>query len=180
VKIRGIPSGERKLREAEFFYRLMKRHSRRSFDFPYYTSAYLSALKSCTEHNRLYSRDAKFKDWYRAISKSHFHHPDLILLFGLRNTEVHQTGMDGFELVGFEVPWGLTIKDVELKSEYRDGESVLMCRLPGETEFAEAKNQSHEWVWDVPGRPKVLELCYSGLNVVREVIASRAAMNFQD
>lgn len=180
VKTIGIPSGEHKLREAEFFYRLMKQNVRRSLDFPYYTSAFLSALKSCTEHNRLYSRDPRFKDWFRDRSKTHLGHPDLRLLFSLRNTEVHQAGADGYELVGFELPRGLTLKDVEVKSELRNGESIVVCRLPGEAEFSEAKNQSHEWIWNVEGRPNVLELSYCGLNVVREVIDSHRAMKFQD
>ena len=48
-----------KLREAEFFLMLMEKH----FDtdeFRYFLNAFLAALHSCKEHNRLFSKDPRF------------------------------------------------------------------------------------------------------------------------
>jgi hypothetical protein len=63
----GLHSANDKLREAEFFFMLMDKHSEK-YEFMYFLSAFLSALSSCTEHNRLQSSDQRFRDWYREIA----------------------------------------------------------------------------------------------------------------
>lgn len=57
---RFLHPADDKLREADFFRFLMTRHFHR-YEFKYFLSAFLSALSSCTEHNRLFSRDPRFK-----------------------------------------------------------------------------------------------------------------------
>jgi len=51
------------LREAEFFSILMGKHFD-LYEFRYFLSAFLSALCSRTEHNRLHSADPRFQDWW--------------------------------------------------------------------------------------------------------------------
>jgi hypothetical protein len=49
-------------------------------------------------------------------------------------------------------------------------------------EMAESKpvELTSDWVWSTVGDPKVMELCSSGLDVVRAIIASRDSMNFPE
>jgi hypothetical protein len=180
VKVKGQHSAERKYYEAVFFYRQMKLNVRRPAEFPHYTSAFLSALKSCTEHNCLLAPDSRFKNWYRDIKQSHIANAELQRLFDFRNAEVHQTGTDGFQKIGFDKPAHVRRQDIEIKSSTtKDGETVLLCRFPGEKEFREVKNPSFSWVWNVPGSPDVLKLCYTGLKIVEDMMKLHSGMKFQ-
>lgn len=82
-----------KLREAKFFFMLMEKNFDR-YAFRYFLSAFLSALYSCTEHNRLQSADPRFKDWYQEMCKTHMSHNDLRDLQEMRRHEVHQKGKE--------------------------------------------------------------------------------------
>lgn len=65
------PAANRKLAEVEFFFTLMEKHLDH-YEFQYFLSAFLSALKSCTEHNRLQSADPRFAGWYEEMKTSCF------------------------------------------------------------------------------------------------------------
>jgi hypothetical protein len=65
-----------KLREAEFFLMLMESHFDQ-YEFKYFLNAFLAALYSCKEHNRLLSNDPRFKGWYREVRDKYLSNPDL-------------------------------------------------------------------------------------------------------
>jgi len=48
---------------------LMQTYSE-SYEIKYFLSAFLSAVSSCIEHNKLHSSDPRFKDWYRNIAET--------------------------------------------------------------------------------------------------------------
>jgi len=90
-----IPAANDKLREAEFFFTMMER-SFETYEFRYFVSAFLSALSSCTEHNRLHSPDVRFKDWYQNAKVAYLSNAALQRLTELRNKELHQRARSPF------------------------------------------------------------------------------------
>ena len=76
----------------------MHKHSER-YEFKYFLSAFLSAVSSCTEHNKLYSSDARFKDWYRNVIDTVVTPSVLPKLASLRNKEIHHKGTDTYQRV---------------------------------------------------------------------------------
>ena len=44
----------------------------------------------------------------------------------------------------------------------------------------EAIELSTEWVWDIEGSPKVMQLCEEGLTMASAIIKDRDAMRFVD
>ena len=166
-----------KLHEAEFFFRLMEKHFDR-YEFRYFLSAFLSALFSCTEHNRLHSADPRFKDWHREIKVTHMSHRALQDLRDVRNQEVHQKGKETLQVVSFSFPSGIEIKSGEtLVLEFGGG--VRRYKTTETEEFKEYPVEQR-WVWMTKGEPDVMDLCSKGLEVVREVITSRDSMGFAD
>lgn len=77
-----------KLHEAEFFFMLLGKHFDH-YEFRYVLSAFLSALYSCTEHNRLHSADPRFKGWFQEMSKTHISLASLRNLREMRKHEIH-------------------------------------------------------------------------------------------
>lgn len=169
-----------KLREAEFFFMLMHKHSER-YEFKYFLSAFLSAVSSCTEHNKLYSSDARFKDWNRNINDTVVTPSVLPRLASLRNKEIHHKGADTYQRVGFSRPDDDPIETtkLEITIDFTSGKPVGRIQT-AEMEKPEPVELTSDWVWDVEGSPKVFELCESGLNTVRQIIRCRDEMNFPD
>jgi hypothetical protein len=170
---------EDKLREADFFLFLMRRHFH-DYEFKYFLSAFLSALSSCTEHNRLFSRDPRFKDWYQEVKKT-VASSVLGRLDVLRNKEVHQTGTPASQRVGFSTGSDEPIETTHLEFtiDFREGAPKGTIKT---AEMAEAVpiNLTTDWVWDAEGSPNVMMLCEEGYKAVAAIIQNRAAMNFQD
>jgi hypothetical protein len=167
-----------KLREAEFFFMLMEKYFDH-YEFKYLLSAFLSALYSCTEHNRLYSADPRFKDWFREINQTHISHPDLQNLREVRRHEIHHKGRETLKRVGFSFPEGIETTQVELVFDFRGGEPIGQYKTAEMEEFKEYPLEQR-WVWMTEGEPDVMDLCSKGLVVVREIIKSRDSMGFPD
>ena len=144
-----------KLHEAEFFFAVMHGHSERC-EFKYFLSAFLSAASSCIEHNKLYSSDARFKDWYRNIRKA---------------------VVDPSVLPGLADPIETT--KLEFTMDFSSGKPIGTIQI-AEIEKPERVELSSDWVWDVEGNPKVFDLCESGLNTLRQIIRYRDEMKFPD
>lgn len=169
-----------KLREAEFFFMLMHRHSEQ-YEFKYFLSAFLSAANSCTEHNKLYSSDARFKDWYRNIVNAVVDPSVLPRLAGLRNEEIHHGGTDTHQRVAFARSSDDPIETtkLEITMDFSSGKPVGTIQT-AELDKPEPVELTSDWVWDVEGSPKVFELCESGLNTLRQIIRYRDEMKFPD
>ncbi len=159
---------------------LMQRHSEQ-YEFKYFLSAFLSSISSCTEHNRLYSSDARFKDWYRNTMDTVVGPSVLPKLAGLRNKEVHHKGTDTYQRVGFSRPDDDPIETtrLEINIGFRSGRPVGTIQT-AEMEKPEPVELTSDWVWDAEGSPKVFELCESGLNTLRQMIRYRDEMKFPD
>ena len=169
-------AANKKLAEAEFFFLLMEKHFDH-YEFQYFLSAFLSALRSCTEHNRLHSADPRFKDWYERMKASHFADETLQRLGKLRNREVHQTGTPSSQRAGMSFPEGIESTSMVLEMDFRSGAPVGRYKTAEMQDFAEHLVE-YKWVWDAEGEPDVMELCRRGLQIARATIQSRDEMRF--
>jgi hypothetical protein len=167
-----------KLREAEFFFVLMQQHSDR-YGCKYFLNAFLAALYSCAEHNRLCSKDPRFKDWYRRVKETSLSDPELQRLKGLRDKEIHQKGTESFERIGMSFPEGIETTELALEFDFRSGTPVGRYKSAG-METPQEWPVEQCWVWDADGDPDVMECCRKGLDIMRGIIDSRDAMEFVD
>lgn len=169
-----------KLREAEFFLMMMHKHSER-YEFKYFLSAFLSAVSGCTEHNKLYSSDVRFKDWYRNTNDTVVAPSVLPRLALLRNKEIHHKGTDTYQRVGFSRPDDDPIETTKLEFtvDFRSGKPVGTIQT-AEMEKPESVELTNDWVWDVEDNPKVFEFCEAGLKTLRQIIRYRDEMKFPD
>lgn len=169
-----------KLREAEFFFHLMEHHQN-EYEFKYLLSAFLSALSSCTEHNRLQSSDPRFKDWYRGVSGKYIEPSEIPRLAKLRNREIHHKGTEALQRVGFataeENP--MTTTQVVFTMDFSKGDPTGTYKTAEMAESAPLE-LTCDWVWNSEGSPNVMALCAAGLDAARSIIADRDSMNFSD
>ena len=172
------PAVEDKFREAEFFYGLMER-AFDSYEFKYFVSAFLAALQSSTEHNRLQSADARFKGWYREARSKYIDDPLLRQLFDLRNKEVHHKGTQAVQQVGMSFEEPIETTDLEITLDFSKGKPTGAYKT---AEMAEATPHkvTQKWVWRTTGEPEVMDLCQRGMEIVQALIESRAGMSFRD
>src|SRR5229473_5983032 len=140
-----------KLREAEFFFVMME-HYFHTYEFKYFVSAFLSALSSAPEHNRLHSVDSRFKDWYRGIKAKYIDSSELTLLDRLRNKEIHHKGTEALQRVGFggaeEEP--ITTTHLEFTMDFSKGTPVGTYKT-AEMEEPASVELKCDWVWSTDG-----------------------------
>ncbi len=177
----GLHPANDKLREAEFFYFHMQ-HLFHTYEFKYVVSAFLSALSSSTEHNRLQSSDPKFKEWYREIKDKYINSSVLPHIDKLRNKEIHHKGTKARQRVGFSMPDEGPIEtttELEFTIDVRQGKPIGTYKTGEMAEFVPI-DLSCDWIWIAEGDPNVMELCSAGLDTVRKIIAYRDSMGFPD
>ena len=173
------PAANDKLREAEFFFTLMEKNFG-IYEFRYFVSAFLSALSSCTEHDRLHSPDLRFKDWYQNAKVAYLSNDALQRLTVLRNKDIHHKGTPSYQQTAIDFPDGImTTTKLELKCDFSSGKPVGGYKSDEMTEFREHPVK-YSWVWKAQDEPDVMELCRQGLEAIRQLIQSRDDMHFQD
>jgi hypothetical protein len=173
---RIAPWDSPKLAETEFFLGLMEKDWS-SPAFQYDLSAFLSALISCVEHNRLFSQDPRFMQWYRDAVKTYMKRQEILDLREFRRKEVHLNGTPAWQEVTLLFPQDRPI---------RHGESwtINLSAPASEQESSKISEPDsavrRRWVWSTPDSPDVLELCRKGLATVREMLDSYYKMRFRD
>ena len=160
--------------EAAFFFNLMYANQHDEIVFSYFVSAFLSALKGCTEHNRLFSTDERFPVWHRRVRTMFWSDPALQQLFRLRNVEVHQIGTRT-QVSGEE--------DVFTHSPRIIAAGAL---APYHLDFSSPFNENRPdlragqgWVWLTEGEPDVIALSSAGLQIIYTVVKEYEAMKFR-
>lgn len=145
----------RKLNEALFFFRLMKRNRNKAV-FRYYLSAFLSAIYAVTEHQNLRSNDPHFRAWYGQVKNDVLAAWPLKDLKEKRNAEVHVKGADTQGYVGFASGNSTPDEEFPLK--------IIL-----------------HWIWGTtPNHVGVVELCQAGVVAAKALIDDRVAQNFGD
>ena len=140
----------------------------------------MSALFSCVEHNRLLSKDTRFKDWFRDVKNGHLRNSALLALRELRRKEVHVTGTETSLLVGMSFPEGLECtSSTVMEIDFSKRRPIGRYKTAQMQDFEEYPVEE-KWVWEARGEPDVMELCGKGLDVVRKIVRSRDGMGFPD
>jgi hypothetical protein len=175
---RIAPGDNPKLAEAEYFLGLMEKDWS-SPAFQYNLSAFLSALISCVEHNRLFSKDPRFTQWYREAVKTYVNRQEIVDLREFRRKEVHLNGTPAWQEVTLLFPQDRPIRHgeswtINLSAPASEEESSEIFEAVGESEVR------RRWVWSAPDSPDVLELCRKGLASVQEMLDSYCMMRFRD
>src|SRR5882762_3908212 len=94
-----------KFSEAAYFYNEMLAHRTNSVVFPYYLSAFVSALRSVTYYmQKQYAHDPRFGEWYARKQEGMKADPVLKLLHDKRNTALHVEPFDLCFKQGFKMP----------------------------------------------------------------------------
>lgn len=172
------PAANDKLREAEFFFMMMEKNFEID-EFRYFVSAFLSALFSCKQHNRLHSPDPRFKGWHQRAKAAYLSNNALQRLTELRKQEIHHKGTQAFQQAAMHFPDGMaTNTKLELRFDFSSGKPVGRYKS-GEMADFEDHQVAYAWVWKTRDEPNVMELCSQGLEVVRQLIQSRDDMHFQ-
>jgi hypothetical protein len=170
-----------KLAEAEHFLRLMKADWS-SPGFQHNLSAFLSALFSCTEHNRLFCKDARFPAWYQQTKTTYFSQPDLAHLRDIRNKETHHKGTESWQdiFVPFPQPLG--------PGGVREISWTIDLSSPAEIQEVDAKVDGQpttiqiekHYVFDTPASDDIMSLCDKGIAVIREILNDHRRMCFEN
>jgi hypothetical protein len=175
----GTPAANDKLREAEFFFVMMEKHSEID-EFRYLVSAFLSALSSCREHDRLRSPDPRFKGWYQNVKVEYLSSAAFRRLNDLRNEEIHHKGAPSFQQHSMRFPDGITTTTkLEARIDISSGKPIGSFKGDEMTDFV-GFPVVHRWVWKTREEPDVMELCGQGLEAARQLIQSRNNMRFRD
>ena len=76
-------------------------------------------------------------------------------------------------------PEGIKTTDLTLSFDLSSGKPVGRYKSAEMDDFEEHPVE-YRWVWNAAGEPDVMDLCRKGLDTMRQVIESRATMNFSD
>ncbi len=173
-----IPAANDKFREAKFLFIQMEK-SIETDVFRYFVSAFLSALSTCTEHNRLHSTDARFKGWYEHAEVAYLSNSAILRLKKLRNTELHHKGTKSVLQAEMRFPDAAETTRQKLVFDFSGGKPTGRSKTSHMSEFCEHPVK-YGWVWRTKDEPNVMELCSQGLEAVRQLIQSRDDMHFQE
>jgi hypothetical protein len=96
-------TARQKFSEAAYFYNEMIGYRTNSIVFPYYLSAFVSALRSVTYYlQKQYAHDARFTEWYGKKQEAMKADPALKILHEKRNTALHVEPFDLYFKQGFK------------------------------------------------------------------------------
>jgi hypothetical protein len=167
-----------KLGEAAHFLGLMEKDWS-SPAFQHNLSAFLSALMSCVEHNKLASNDTRFKEWYQNATQTYLKRQEMIDLREFRRKEVHLKAPGSWQEIFIALPTDKPVHGmswtVNLSAPATPQE---LSELPDE--IGEQGEVRKRYVWDVPGAPDVLELCRKGYAIVSEMMRDYDRMDFRE
>jgi len=138
-------TAHQKFDEAAYFYNGMLAHRNNPVVFPYYLSAFVSALRSVTFYlQKQYAHEAGFQEWYAKKQEEMKADPVLRLLHDKRNTAVHIEPFDLYFKEGFKFPekYGGVIKTTHLEVMHKPdptGEMKITLKVgkDGQTEQVE-------------------------------------------
>jgi hypothetical protein len=168
-----------KLAEAEHFFRLIQ-NDWASPAFGHNLSAFLAALFSSTEHNRLFAKDPRFSAWYQEAKAKYLELPDLLRLKEFRNKEIHHKGVpawqeilvpfpEHFPMTGEPFSWTINLSAPDRVQDAPKGSDGVPI----------SERIQKRYIWDTPESPDVLELCEKGPQLVRQMMYSHQSMHFK-
>jgi hypothetical protein len=130
-------TARKKFSEAAYFYTEMIGYRTNSIVFPYYLSAFVSALRSVTYYlQKQYAHDPRFTEWYGKKQEAMKADPALKILHEKRNTALHVEPFDLYFKQGFKLPdkYGgvITTTRLTVREETDATGQIRMCLRVGE------------------------------------------------
>lgn len=133
------------------------------------------------EHNKLFSRDPRFPEWYRAMKDGPLQDPDFLQLGKLRDKEVHQVGPRTLQTAGMSFPGGVLMGPGSFfETDFTNPAGPINRFRTGKSEPIQEAPAVLGWVWDDADKTEVIPLCQKGRDVVRAVIEDHDKMSFSD
>lgn len=161
-------TARQKFSEAAYFYNGMLAHRTNSVIFPYYLSAFVSALRSVTFYlQKQYAHEPAFAAWYEAKQQEMRADPVLRMLVEKRNTVLHQEPFELHFKQGFEMPekYGgvITTTHLEIREETDATGQIKMSLKVGEDGTPEEVEPQISWHFSEDDPKDVMNHCYEGL-----------------
>lgn len=174
-------TAHQKFDEAAYFYNGMFANRNNSRVFPYYLSAFVSALRSVTYYlQKQYAHDPRFKEWYAKKQEQMKADAVLRLLHDKRNTALHIEPFDLFFNQSFRFPekYGGVITTTHLVVEEKTDPTgeIKMSLKVGEDGQAEDVEPSISWHFTEDDPKDVMNHCYEGLEKVQAILGELATL----
>jgi hypothetical protein len=161
-------TARQKFAEAAYFYNGMLPHRTNPVVFPYYLSAFVSALRSVTFYlQKQYAHAPAFAPWYEAKQQEMRADPVLKLLVEKRNMALHQEPFDLSFRQGWKMPdkYGgvITATFLAVREEAQpDGRVRTFLQVEKDGPEEEVETQI-SWHFTDDDPKDVMQHCYEGL-----------------
>jgi hypothetical protein len=181
-------TARQKFEEAAYFYNGMFANRTNVVVFPYYLSAFLSALRSVTMYlQKQYARDGRFAAWYPAKQTEMAADPVLKNLNAKRVAVIHREPFDLYFRKGYKMPekYGgcITTTHLELRDEVDPNGWMKMSIKVGAAGEVEPVEPWISWHFSDDDPADVMNHCYSGLqrldSILKELAQLRLEMGLQ-
>lgn len=168
----AVTAGE-KLREAIYFFNRMLETRTNVYQFPFYFSAFLSALRSVTYYLQAqFGGDVAFTVWYEKKQAAMRGDPLLRMLKEMRNEALHARPIELRFLHGPEIPEeGIEATSLEVGVTTADNGDVLITMKVGADGEERSVKPIVHWVVDLPDTIDILQSCDSGLRAIDALLA---------
>jgi hypothetical protein len=161
-------TSRQKFSEVAYFYNGMLTHRTDSVVFPFYLSAFVSALRSVTYYlQKQYAHDPKFEEWCATKQEEMKADPVLKILHDRRNTALHVEPFDLYFNQGFKMPekFGgvITTTHLEVREETDPTGQIKISLKVGQGGIAEEVEPQISWHFSGDDPRDVMHHCYEGL-----------------
>jgi hypothetical protein len=174
-------TARQKFNEAAYFYNGMLANRSNVVVFPYYLSAFLSALRSVTWYlQKQYADDTRFAEWYAAKQTEMKADKVLTNLNQKRVSVVHQEPFDLHFTKGFKMPakYGAYVETThfELRDEVAADGKLRMSIVVGPGATEEAVTPWINWHFSQNDPADVMHHCYAGLEKMNSILTELATL----
>jgi hypothetical protein len=177
-------TARQKLSEAAYFYNSMLPHRTNPVIFPYYLSAFVSALRSVTYYlQKQYAHDERFKDWYAQKQEAMKVDPVLKLLHDKRNTALHVEPFDLCFKQGWKMPERcggvITTTFLAVREEAEPNGQVRTFLQVGKDGPEEEVETQISWHFTDNDPYDVMQHCCEGLEKMNAMLKELSALRLE-
>jgi len=177
-------TARQKFSEAAYFYNRMLAHRTNSVVFPYYLSAFVSALRSVTYYlQKQYAHDPRFTQWYAKKQDAMKADPVLKMLHEKRNTALHAEPFDLYFKQGFKMPakYGgvITTTHLEVREQTDPAGQITISLKVGKDGPEEPVEPQISWHFAEDDPKDVMNHCYEGLDRIDAMLKELPALGLE-
>lgn len=178
-------TARQKFDEAAYFYNGMLANRTNVVVFPYYLSAFLSALRSVTFYlQKQYAEDDRFEGWYSQKQEEMKADSLLKTLKDKRDVAVHQEPFDLHFREGYEMPakYGgcITTNHFEFRSEQDPSGQMRASIQVGKDGDWEPVEPWISWHFSEDDPSDVMHHCYAGLEQIDAILKELAGLRLAE